>query len=523
MPIKSGYALSGLVFAVQFLGQSVQAEAPLSAIDWLSQSVSAPVADPLPAEQAVAGNALPSNVAVSVIGGPSLDAVGLLASPVTGLPRNLWGLGLTDEIAALVAAERTETLPALQQLLITVLLAEAEPPADAGNRGTLLLSRIDKLLDMGALDQAEALLAASGSTEADLFRRSFDVALLTGSEDAACEKMQSAPNLAPTFPARIFCLARSGDWNAAALALRTGQALGYVTPEDDALLARFLDPDLFEDEPPPPAPSRPTPLVWRMFAAIGEPLPTSNLPVAFAHAELQDTSGWKAQIEAAERLTKAGAISPNVLLGLYTDRRPAASGGVWDRVAAVQDFEAALESADVAAVARTLPQVWAQMMAAELEVPFATLYTPALAKLALAKPALAKPALEGEAGRLAFRIGLLSSQYERVAKARFAADPAEAFLIALAQGKLGNAVAPDSLARAIAPAFGDLKPAPEALLLLEQGRLGEAILIAIDRVGRGVQGDLRGVTEGLSLLRHVGLEDIARRTALELMLLERRG
>ena len=38
-----------------------------------------------------------------------------------------------------------------------------------------------------------------------------------------------------------------------------------------------------------------------------------------------------------------------------------------------------------------------------------------------------------------------------------------------------------------------------------------------------VEGDLRGVTEGLSLLRRAGLEDVARRTALELMLLERRG
>jgi hypothetical protein len=79
------------------------------------------------------------------------------------------------------------------------------------------------------------------------------------------------------------------------------------------------------------------------------------------------------------------------------------------------------------------------------------------------------------------------------------------------------------LGRAIAPAFAKPSPAPDALVLLDQGRVGEAILMAIDRVGRGVQGDLQGVTEGLSLLRHVGLEDVARRTALELMLLERRG
>ena len=198
-----------------------KAEAPLSAIDWLSQSVTAPAAVIVPAEPAVSGNALPSDVAVTVIGGPSLDAVGLLSSQVTGLPRNLWGLGLTAEIAALVTKERADTLPALQQLLITVLVAQAEAPADTGAGGVLLLSRIDKLLEMGALDQAQALLTAAGSTDPNLFRRAFDVALLTGTEDSACEKMQSSPNLAPTFPARIFCLARSGDWNAAALALRT--------------------------------------------------------------------------------------------------------------------------------------------------------------------------------------------------------------------------------------------------------------------------------------------------------------
>ncbi len=488
-------------------------EAPLSAIDWLSQSVTAPVKDPGPKEPAISGNALPASVAVSVLGGPSLNSVGLLSPQVTGLPKNLWGLGLTDEIAALVTKERTDTLPALQQLLITVLLAEADAPADAGSGGVLLLSRVDKLLEMGALDQAEALLTAAGSSEPDLFRRTFDVALLTGAEDAACQTMQTSPNLAPTFPARIFCLARSGDWNAAALALRTGEALGYVDPNDDALLSRFLDPDLYEDEPPPDVPLKLTPLMWRIYAAIGEPVSTSNLPVAFAHAELQDTSGWKAQIEAAERLTRAGAISPNLLLGLYTDRRPAASGGVWDRVDAVQDFEAALESGDVAKISADLPNVWTQMTAMELEVPFADLYAAKLSKFKL----------EGDAGKLAFQIELLSGQYEMIAGMHSPTDPLEAFLIALAKGKLGDVVVPDSLGRAIAPAFTDPAPAPEALVLLEQDRLGEAVLQAIDKISGGVQGNLIGVTEGLSLLRKVGLEDVARRTAIELMLLERRG
>ena len=62
-----------------------------------------------------------------------------------------------------------------------------------------------------------------------------------------------------------------------------------------------------------------------------------------------------------------------------------------------------------------------------------------------------------------------------------------------------------------------------AAALMQGNRLGEAILAAIDDIADGVQGNLAGVTQGLSLLRLVRLEGVARRTALELMLLERRG
>lgn len=519
MPIER--ILLGGVVALATL-TAARADEPLSAIDWLSDSVATSASAtgrvepglPEPAEPPVAGGgAMPEDVATTVLGAGSPDAIGLLSPQVTGLPRALWGLGRTDEIAALLTAERVDALPALKELFLTIILAEADPPADSGGKGVLLRSRIDKLLALGALDQAAALLDASGAEEPELFRRAFDVALLTGTEDRACDTMQALPNLAPTFPARIFCLARSGDWNAAALTLQTAEALGHVTADEADLMARFLDPDLFEGEPPPLAPERLTPLSWRMFEAIGEPLPTQNLPLAFAFADLSQTSGWKAQLEAAERLARAGALPPNRLLGLYTEREAAASGGVWDRVDAFQAFDAAIRARDIGAVTRRLPVVWRQMAAAELEVPFAALYAEELSKLPLS----------AEAGQLAFRVGLLSESYERVAMARTPADPTEAFLIGLARGSVEGLVAPDSLGRAIAPAFVMPEPSAEDLQLLEEGRLGEAILGAIDRIGRGVQGELRGVTEGLSLLRHVGLEDAARRTALELMLLERRG
>jgi hypothetical protein len=489
------------------------AEEPMSAIDWLSASVATPAAAPVPAEPAaVPGGAVPGEVTTSVLGGPNPDAAGLLPMAVTGLPRNLWGLGKTEEIAVLIAGERADALPALQSLLRRLVLAEAEPPGDSGGRGLLLLARIDKLLAMGALDQAQALIIASGSDSPDLFRRGFDIAMLTGTEDGACAAMAASPALAPTFPARIFCLARAGDWNAAALSLRTGQALGQITEAEDALLARFLDPDLFEDEPVA-VPDPLTPLTWRMLEAIGEAPGTAMLPLAFSHADLRESNGWKARIEAAERLARAGAVAPNLLLGLYTEREPSASGGVWDRVEAFQRLEAALSARDPAKVEQSLPDAWDRMVEAELEVAFAALFAGELRRLPLT----------GAADALAFRIALLGPDYEAAAVARSPENATEAFLIGLARGDLTGLTPPDSLARALAPAFAGAAPTPDLQALLDEKRLGEAVLIAIDRISDGVQGDLRGVTEGIALLRHVGLEDAARRTALELMLLERRG
>lgn len=494
---------------------------PLSAIDWLSQSIATPAAqDTGGIAMAIdeppvtgAGAALPQPVATTALDGPSPDAVGLILPAISGLPRDLWGAGLTGEIAERLISHQVDALPALRQLFLTILLAEVNAPVDSGGRGDLLRVRIDKLLALGALEQAAALIEAAGATTPDMFRRSFDVALLTGAEDRACDAMAASPHLAPTVPARIFCQARQGDWDTAALTLNTSAALGQITADQATLLARFLDPDLFEGEPPPPAPSPVTPLDWKMFEAIGEPLPTEGLPVAFSYAEIGPKAGWKAQIEAAERLTRGGTLPPNVILGLYTERDPAASGGVWDRAAAFQAFERALASGDPARVDEALPEVWARMQEAELEVPFAVLFGKSLMDLPLS----------GEAAAIGFRVALLSPYLDAAARRHASADVEEAFLAGLALGDLTGKIPPDSLGRAIAAAFRTPAPSTEAQTLLDGNRTGEAILVAIDNIGRGVQGDLRGVTEGLSLLRLVGLDGMARRIALELMILERRG
>ena len=492
------------------------AEAPLSAIDWLSESIVTPAAQPVPDEPAVApqGAALPESVTTSVLGQASLDAVGILPAQITGLPRSLWGMGRAADIVALLAAEEPQDLPALQGLLLTVLLAESEPPTDVAPGENLLLARVDKLLSIGALDQARALLDAAGPTASpEIFRRYFDVALLIGDEDRACHFLRDAPGLSPALPTRIFCLARDGDFAAAELTLDTARSLGTVTPEDAALLARFMNPDLDETDVAPVLPDLVTPLTMRLFEAIGEPMVGAALPVAFSYADLSDNAGWKAQIEAAERLSRAGAIAPNLLLGLYTSQKPAASGGVWDRVAAFQRLDAAVATADVRATDQALPVAWVEMKAAELEVPLAAIFAEPLSRMALGP----------EASEISFQISLLSSDYEGLSAARAATSPRDQFLAALAKGNVAGVAPTDAMSAAISAAFSSPSMGDDFKAMLDQNRIGEVILLAMSRIEHGTAGDLRGVTEGLSVLRHIGLEDAARRTALELMLLDRRG
>ncbi|SPH17885.1 hypothetical protein DEA8626_01413 [Defluviimonas aquaemixtae] len=507
-----------LVIAPTLSAQGVDGDRPMSAIDWLSNSIATPTAQPLPPgttiEPPVAPGVVHQPITTMSIDGPSLDALGLVPVSATGLPRNLWGTSTSADLARLIRAEGVDTLPALQSLLMAVLVAELSPPIDSDGRGELFLARVDKLLDLGALDPALALLERIDEQQPETFRRWFDVALLLGEEDRACDLMRKTPEVAPTFPARVFCLARGGDWNAAALSLRTGETLGYVEPEMVPLLERFLDPELAEGAPDLPMPPRPSPLVLRLMEAIGQPLSTTTLPVAFAQSDLRSNAGWKTRLEAAERLARTGAIEPNRLLGLYTERRPAASGGVWERVKVVQTIDRALADEDRDGVARTLREAWEEMVESELEVPFATIFGSRLAGLGL----------EGETGRLAFRIGLLSPGYEAVARAHRPQGTDDRFLIGLALGDAERTTPPDQMGAAIHAAFLP-GPSPDAdsAALIEENRMGEALLQSIDRITEGARGDLREVTDGLALLRHVGLETTARRAALELVLLERRG
>ncbi len=499
-----------------------QSGSPLSAIDWLRQSGSAPQPGAYPVTPPNAG-ADAGAISVRALDALRPEAVGLYPAARVGLPEAIWGPTPAGTLADLILDLPTDMLPALRDLSLRLLLAEFTAPLPTAGALSaspdFLLARIDKLVEFGALDQAAALLDTLDSPEPVLRLRRFDIGLLLGDEHAACP-----PVLRPEPPigddaALVFCLSRAGEWDAADGRLVAATESGRIAPYLADLLAQFLND---EDSLPgavtllPPPAGTPEPLTWRLREATGDAIPTLGLPVAYAHADLRGTIGWRAQIESAERLVRAGALPPNRLLGLYTERRAAASGGIWERVSAVQALDTALRANDAEAAGRALVAAWPLIQAGELEVAAADLFGRALGQMALPPDARA----------IAFRMGLLTNDYELVALGLDPgrASPEDAFLAALARGtdpaRAGEM--PGELAEAVALAFGPEPPLPDGLAdRLAQGRLGEEILRTLADLGG--PGDPRLLAQGLAALRAMGLEDAARQVALQSLLLERRG
>ncbi|MEX0370571.1 MAG: hypothetical protein AB3N09_08065 [Tateyamaria sp.] len=486
--------------------------APLSVIDWLDQQSATPVAQPAPDEPDVTTTANVPAVTVAPLQGSTPKRVGLAPSSVTGLPDDIWSGSQGGTLARAIATLPDAPLPALQSLIVTLLLAEANPPK--GATSAFDLARVDALTRFGALDPALALLEQSGVDQSPAhFKRFMDLSLISGTEGGACAILSDTPAPSPGRAHDVFCAARAGDWDDAVLILGTARALGLLDPHRVDALERFLDPDLFEGEAPLTVPATPDPLAFRLFEAIGTPIPTRGWPVIYANADLATTAGWKAQLEAAERLAQRGTLGDNRLLGLYTQRQAAASGGVWDRVAAVQRFETALRTGSTSAVSKTLPDAWRAVQAVRLETVFASLFADRLGQLALSGPI----------ADLAFDIILLSPEYEAaptLLPARALKRPAHT---AIATGTVPAGLVADGIEGAVLSAFATAAPNAQTIAKAQGGALGAALVDAIVQTHEGSAGDVSDLATGLATLRALGLEDVARRVGLQVLLLDNRA
>ena len=474
---------------------------PASAIPWLTEGLknASPVVAPMEAA---------SDIREGPVGRPVRDGAGVLTAQMSGLPRDLWrGMTVADARAAIEAVQVPD-LAALQSLFVRLLLAETDPPAGASDGSLFLIARIDQLLRMGALSQAEALIEAGQPDTAELFRRWFDVEILTGHAERACEALRASPMLAPSTQIRIYCLARMGDWDAAGIALQAAERIGDLEPDDADLLALFVDPALMEGMDAPPASEPIKALEFVIREAAGLPVSRSDLPLAFHQMDLRRHVPIRFRIEAAERLVLAGAVEPQVLFTLYRAEVPAASGGVWDRAAAVQALDAA--RGDVSALGA-------------MDKVMSPIGLRTAAAIAMARDlAGLDPAQLGEADRhLALNYLLLGGMTPGEGWVR-ADDPAPLRAAAALRGvKVPSPRAEDPpfamLAAFEAGNLLDLLP-PGARVLAQNNETGAAILQALSLLAPDEAGDAGDVTAALALLRLAGQDAAARAAAIEMLL-----
>ena len=121
---------------------------------------------PRPPSAADVARTIPVNpIAVHPLGPPDPGAAGVLPESVTGLPRDLWAGSDPHRLPRQVAALPRSTVPAIDTLARTLMLAEADPPrrATARDAEAWLLARVDWLSARGALDAARALLDRAGA------------------------------------------------------------------------------------------------------------------------------------------------------------------------------------------------------------------------------------------------------------------------------------------------------------------------------------------------------------------------
>ncbi len=504
-----------LLVILLLLPQFAVAETPLSAIGWLNknreEALNRPAIQGFEQEPATATEATAPSVAVSTLTETRVDAVGLLPPSVTGFPLGIWHESTSSDLVRLLSDLNVSNNPAIQSLLFRLLLAEGHAPYDSDENYVFLLARIETLINYGAVEPALALLERAAPLPAQLVPSLFDISMLSEALLPACDQVIQLGSAYPNDAERIFCTARKGDWMTAHLMLEATSALNVLDKRQDQLLHIFLGAYDYEEnieELPPPLKS--SPLEFRLYEAIGKPLATSSLPLAFAVNDLSGNYGWKAQLEAADRLKTSGALADNRYLGIFTARNPAASGGIWDKVSLIQSLDKAIEEKDVTRAEEALSELWARPDHKALIGPVARLFSKSLLSMELSQ--------QGE--KRAERLSFLSPEYKLMALRSTPITPKEALLKATALNDFSQYSPNSVIEEALFEAFKTSRVPYFVTSLMEQHKLGETILTAIIQFEKGSAGDMQDLIDSIATLRLVGLEETARRAALFLLLVQ---
>ena len=477
---------------------------------------------------------------------PSIEAAGLEGAGALGLTQDMWGTTSGAEAIALVDASKPTRLYTVNRLIRRTLVAGAKPPE---NSDGLLASRANALIRFGAAEEASSLAGVAGSeAEGSLGRTQAEAALIVGRNEVLCGKDLLDPATTPKdtgdgfWPAlRAYCLAQSGD-PLAGVAINAMLELGSIDPIDAPLLEALVDETLIDYVAVPHA-SALTPLRIAMLRSMGRAnyqiVDSAPLPMIAGLFALEST-GAKGAVVAAERLEAVGAVETQVLRELYISLADEVDAGpVGNRAKAIKAISKeptskGIGDALIAAAQRDGVGGFAQM--ARVLAPFAAKLPPSAASgLGGVGYAIRDAMLLGgfvrEAGTWSDAQGPKSPvEQADVAAVMAVADPDWPGTWSRQYGNLLRERARNSdehARRALASLAGfdiALKPIlPEQgyLKAAAEGKTAEVALASAAALGADVSPKAKTLDTAIRALRRIGLEDDARRIAIEIVITER--
>ena len=364
---------------------------PMTAIDWLAEKINDPPEFfTLSNEQSGDYHDKDPEISLNHLPGVSRNSIGLFGVERLGLPVNIWSSENETHIADAVSQIPRSELFNLNRLLKRILLAEADPPITDTKSNfsgqAFLRARISKLIMMGALDDAEVLIESihpiSNTAFLDLWA---NIAFSTKRLDGFCNMILERPSEKNFLMHRIICLARSGDWNAAALALATYSSIGDIDKNLERLLINYLDHEAELEIKNEEICLEEQPVLVYLCDFSGIRPPDNELPLGFLYTNLSRNKSLRTRINASEEFVKSGALDPAILFSNYKIKRPSTSGGVWARAKLVQELDQKfnMEEYEQLDLLRNLSLAVQEFMQVHLLAQFANVYGEKIQKIKL--------------------------------------------------------------------------------------------------------------------------------------------
>jgi hypothetical protein len=271
----------------------------------------------------------PQGFRVEGLAAPGIDAIGLAGPAQGGFDQSLWTGSDGELILTLLRDLPVVTENPPLRALTRRLLMTGAPVQGLIEPGSLLGARAERLLAMGDLEGAAALLDRVPPTEGDseIARLMVRAALLRGDQEVACRRAADiAPSSSAAFWAKVtvYCRLADGDVEGAMLALALLRDQGQT---DDAAFFSLVEA-IAAGAPAAVqlGPDEPSALQLALFRLAGLPLPRTALESA--SPELLATAAREPGLVAEDRLALAeqaflfGALSADGLAARYRDLAP---------------------------------------------------------------------------------------------------------------------------------------------------------------------------------------------------------